>query len=111
MTTELPTTLKIGAHDYKIEWFTHATGDALKEWGFCHVDEQTIGLSKRMGRTKAAETFLHELLHALTWLFDLEAKQEAEEHYVCRLARGLTIVFRDNPALLPWLRESVEDGI
>jgi hypothetical protein len=46
------------------------------------------------------ETVLHEVVHGIENFFDLDL----EEEEVKQLARGLTMVFKDNPELLEYLK-------
>ena len=53
------------------------------------------------------DTFLHEVMHALTAAFDLKEKDK-EESFVRRLATGICTVWNDNPKAFKWWRELVK---
>ncbi len=64
--------------------------------GFCSSDLQLIAISEDQNDDAMQDTFLHEVMHALTTAFDLKEKDE-EESFVRRLATGICTVWNDNP--------------
>jgi hypothetical protein len=55
----------------------------------------------------AAETVLHELLHAVFAVASVQAKQ-GEEHIVSVVATHLAQIIRDNPEFVTWLQATVK---
>ena len=74
--------------------------------GFCSSDLQLIAISEDQNDDAMQDTFLHEIMHALTTAFDLKEKDE-EESFVRRLAAGICTVWNDNPKAFKWWRELV----
>ena len=56
--------------------------------GFCSVEAQLIAVSEDQPNDAMQDTFLHEVMHALTAAFYLKEKDK-EESFVRRLATGL----------------------
>ncbi|MBX9775490.1 MAG: hypothetical protein K2Y71_13975 [Xanthobacteraceae bacterium] len=54
----------------------------------------------------AAETVLHELLHAIFAVATVQVKQ-GEEHIVSVVATYLAQIIRDNPEFVIWLQRTV----
>lgn len=98
----MPRSLKVGPHRYKIVLDHHGlldVGDPSA--GGCNKDHHVIGLSPRMAPSTQADTILHEAVHAL--LATVKLEDETEEAVALALGPGLLSLFRDNPALYPFL--------
>lgn len=68
------------------------------------MQAQTVTLDPDVGRDVAAEVLLHELLHAMFWVTDLDSLlDEHEETTAARLAFVLLDVLRSNPKLVDYL--------
>lgn len=50
-----------------------------------------------------AETFLHELLHAIWAVFGCKPK-DAEERIISQMSIGMATVIADNPDVIEWLK-------
>ena len=74
--------------------------------GFCSVDAQLIVVAEDQANDAMQDTFLHEVMHALTAAFDL--KEKDKESFVRRLATGICTVWNDNPKAFKWWRELVK---
>ena len=61
--------------------------------GFCSPDLQIIAICEDQHNDAMQDTFLHEVMHALTAAFDLKEKDK-EESFVRRLATHLHSVER-----------------
>jgi hypothetical protein len=115
----LPTTAKVGIHEYDIVY----DKDALISAGhrvdvkdtLCGLTEATgcnIYINDEMSFSQIQETVLHELLHAM---FDLtgvfyELDDTVEERITRPLAPVLMQFLRDNPQLLRALGVVTEGG-
>ncbi len=102
-----PTKVKIGPHDFKVRWFDGVDSDAMDKSGYCHMPDMVIGVWAQLPNSRTAETFLHELLHAIHWVFELDQEKVAAESHARRTAAGLAMIMRDNPKLFLWLNELV----
>ena len=104
---KLPASIRVGAWDFAIEKWDSCTTAGRHRWGECSVNEMHLGIQRDMpSRAKAAQTFVHELTHAVWWAFGVD-DSDKEERAVNLLATGWTCVYRDNPWLLDWLKEAV----
>jgi hypothetical protein len=63
-----------------------------KCWGITDEEAKTIKINRRQHRDEKIDTFLHEIIHACSWVegLDLSEKQ------VTRLSTRLTQVFKQN---------------
>lgn len=107
---ERPTEIKIGANDYVIRWFDRVDEGATGSLGYCRHDELVIGLSVRLSNAKILETLLHELAHALHYLFSLHDQALTQERYCGSLSCGMAMLMRDNPELFLWLNTLATTG-
>jgi hypothetical protein len=62
--------------------------------------ESEIRILQDLPHDLKQETILHEVIHGIENFFDLDL----EEEEVKMLGRGLTMVFKDNPELLEYLK-------
>ena len=100
--TSLPSTIKVGAHDYTVAEKDQAWKDAVGAYGLCQYEAQVISVvTAKVSCTFVFDTLLHEILHAIWRERDLDDDDE-EEKVVTVLAAGLTAMFRDNPALMKY---------
>ena len=67
---------------------------------------QSIAVLEDQANDAMQDTFLHEIMHALTAAFDLKEKDK-EESFVRRLATGNCTVRNDNPKAFKWWRSLV----
>lgn len=57
--------------------------------------------------TKALESLLHEISHAIWWVYRLN-DDDKEERIVSVMGMAWTQVYRDNPWLIEWIAESMK---
>jgi len=101
---DLPSSIRVGPYDFTITIKDKLDND---EHGNCHLDAQEIQLrSTAPSPHFAADTVLHELIHAAWKVGGLPARA-TEEHVATVVATQLTQVFRDSPAILAWLASKV----
>lgn len=93
-----PKKVRILGREYKIK-FT----EEITELGLCSPWKCKIQVQEDQHPVEEADTVLHEIMHALCALMNLNLTDEVEEHVVRKLATGLTQVFVDNPHLLVYL--------
>lgn len=93
----IPSKIRIGSVDYTVE----KTDEYLKLdgeqcLGIIDYEIQTIKIAKNIQHNQRQEqTFLHEVIHAITKEFKIDFSEE-EEVIVDKLALGLHQVIRDN---------------
>jgi hypothetical protein len=101
----LPPVVRIGPFDIRVVELDAGTG--TDDYGQFSADELEIRLRRDfVSPAMAADTFIHEVLHAVWWVMNARAK-DGEERIVTLLSTGLTQFLRDNPAVLAWLRKSL----
>ncbi|MDQ3014189.1 MAG: hypothetical protein M3X11_26220, partial [Acidobacteriota bacterium] len=103
--SKLPPAVKIGAYDFKFICNKGHEADAHGE--IYYVSQEIFLSSKFPSPERAVDTVLHEIFHGL-WHQSLLKRKEREEPVVTTMATGLTQVFRDNPKLLEWIRDSLK---
>jgi hypothetical protein len=99
----IPTKVKIGALDYRIEVAVLPDND----YGNCDTHTQVIYLTPNQTAQSAADTLLHEILHAIyndSGLFTI--KRPDEEITVRLIATWLKGVFRDNPEVTEFILDA-----
>ena len=101
-----PDELKILNLTYKVIFSSQEEMIVSGAMGFCSVDAQLIVVAEDQANDAMQDTFLHEVIHALTAAFDLKDKDK-EESFVRRLATGICTVWNDNPKAFKWWRELV----
>lgn len=102
---QLPPVVRVGPFDVRVVDLDATT--ATDDYGQFSADDLEIRLRRHfVSPAVAADTFIHEVLHAVWWVMNARAK-DGEERIVTLLSTGLTQFFRDNPAVLAWLRKSL----
>ena len=82
-----PDELKILNLTYKVIFSSQEEMIVSGTMGFCSVDAQLIVVAEDQANDAMQDTFLHEVMHALTAAFDLKEKDKAES-FVRRLRYG-----------------------
>lgn len=101
----LPASIRVGPFDFEIVRMHHLEASSRGEWGSCALHSFKINIQDSLpSATKAADTFTHEVNHAIWWMMGLE-EADKQERIVGNMATGWTMVYRDNPWLLGWLAD------
>jgi hypothetical protein len=101
----LPTSIRIGPFDYKVDRLTDLEVSRLDRWGDCWPGQFVIRIAPSIpSAVKVADAMLHEIMHAMFNAFHVE-NGDSQERIVTALGTGWTQVYRDNPWLLDWLKE------
>jgi hypothetical protein len=101
----IPTSVKVGHLDYKIIVAVLPDND----YGNCDSHTQVITLTPNQTPQSAADTLLHEILHAIyndSGLFSI--KRPDEEITVRLIATWLKGVFRDNPEVTAFILDATK---
>lgn len=102
-----PKRIKIGYADFSLIPRTRRWGIRHKAMGLCKPDQQEIQYDATQGPSELVNTILHEMLHGVVYMFDINFKNEKEEEHVVRkMANGIHTVLNDNPELLKWVLEN-----
>jgi hypothetical protein len=107
--TKLPVSLRIGYRDYKVDRWPSKAANAHNANGLCDPISAVIHVSEDRTGYDAIATLLHEILHAVFDMADIDPKQDDEERIVTRLASALAQVWRDNPSLRECMNGVISD--
>lgn len=101
---KLPASVKIGYRVYRIVALSSLQAAAKGRYGECSHLECEIRIDLTPGPREAANTLLHEILHAV-WYVQHLTDADNEERTVLTLADGLSCVWVDNPEVMAWIAE------
>jgi hypothetical protein len=104
----LPTTIRIGFHDYGVEYVEGMEIDGNEVMGCILFDAKLLKISTMYcGRKLPASSILQSLMHEITHAIDHETEFEVfndKEPAVDSFASYMCMVMRDNPDLLRLFR-------
>jgi len=86
-------------HTYTVKFIDDMSEE---EMGRCHTTTQNIFIRDDIPPTLAKSVLLHEILHAVHWLSDLD-DASSEEAFTSRVATNLRVVMLANTSLRDWL--------
>jgi hypothetical protein len=94
-------------HDLDVVFTTEEEDEELKDsWGRLVLGDQKIYLDKNVSPVIARETLFHEILHAVDIMGCPRHLAESTIHRMSAIMYG---TLRDNPEVVKWLFEEVED--
>ncbi len=95
-----PTSMNVLGLQYEIKWSSKddAGGDKL---GWCDFSGLTIYVMEEQPKTALANTFLHELIHAIHYGMGINSTDE--ENLTNRITNGICAVWAENPDTFKWL--------
>lgn len=102
-----PTKIDIFNCRWEIRWVDQASDTATEAWGMCIYDQQVILMSTRMKPNFEADTFLHEVLHAVCKAMGM-GERFSEEDAAKKLSSGLCLVWKQNPEVFKWWTQLVQ---
>jgi len=102
----LPTAMRIGYRDYKVEHWPVREAHAAGRLGECDQLNAVIRVSDERTGWDAAETLFHELLHAIFHVGDIEAGiEDGGERIISKISPMFIAAWRDNPDFRKCLNE------
>jgi|TARA_R110001592_G_scaffold238_4_gene1340 hypothetical protein len=105
---KLPDAIDVSYHHIKIELISSHLSQEVGEQQGCYVArDMIIYLDKDLieaGGTRACSLLLHEVGHAIFYIFNLAAAEE--ERAVDSFANGYTEVLTRNPQLKKWINQN-----
>ena len=107
---QVPTSIKIGYRDYKLEEWKQTVATANEAQGQFFQKEGIIGYVADEKGVSHANTILHEVLHAIIYQWNIDLEEKEEEKLVNGIANGLTTVFVDNSELMDYLKTKIKEG-
>lgn len=106
----IPKTVRIGSYVFRVEVEEFEDSEAARTFGHMNPISQKIRVRPGMTPQNLANTFIHEVLHGISWfmaigtfsLSDDTPPGAIEEEYVTKLANGLCSFWQDNPKAAEW---------
>lgn len=97
--------IKIGYRHYGVRPITADEYEREQIWGQCcrEVKGEPYIRCVFDGTPRAANTMIHEILHALYLEYTIRVHDDNEERVVNTFADGLSAVWTDNPEWFAWL--------
>ena len=95
-----PKRLRVLNLNWSIVFVDKKCKDTTEAWGWCDPSEQTIFICEEQKPDAMADTFMHEVLHAIVYSLGVNVKEE--ENIVHRMATGICTVWRQNPSAFKW---------
>lgn len=108
-----PSDIKIWGHSYSIRYEDDPRlGEKPSSvWGYCDTDKHEIALRNSLKNRPSfeIEVLIHELLHAVARNSNtfgmMDDAHKVEEHVVDTLSNGFTLILKDNPTLIDYIKE------
>ena len=102
--------LKVGPYTYPVKLVKNLTHKGEEQKGL--FDSYTgIEIDDSMPEDMQAEVLLHELLHSIFFMMNVEKIQGTsalEEIFVTQFGTGLATVFKNNPELLTYFKKALK---
>lgn len=109
MAVARPEKLKLGNHDYTIEW-GYIPFDCEFLYGRTNPRLTLMEINDGVAKSQQRDTLLHEILHAVITETHLTFDGNAEEEIIRVVTPLLLGVLRENPGVVKWLSEGVRRG-
>ena len=104
-----PTKVQVLNLEYAIRWVDNAIQVGSEAHGWCDFENQLIVINGDNSAQIVAETWLHEVLHALLVSLDLvDTTNLDHEQIVSRTATGLCTIWKQNPTAFKWWTEQMK---
>lgn len=101
----MPKKLRIGYSSYVVKVMDKDAAELVGVCGTSHAIKQVITITEDMVPQQVANTFLHEVIHAIHHMAGLMGRENpSEEEYTNLTANGLCAFFQDNPEALDWMQ-------
>lgn len=102
----MPARVRVGCHIFNIVVGSYENHEEEGTYGHMNSFQNRISLRPGLPGLKLANTFLHEVLHAIHWVYGLskhpEERQPSEEEYTELGANGICAFWQDNPEAIKW---------
>lgn len=106
----MPSTVKIGAHTFKVVELSIMQGSEKGRYGESAFQSLEIRIVTSHPKTRVGETLLHEIFHALFWQYGIE-KGDEEERVVTALSSAIAMVWNDNPLMFEFIRDCLVEAV
>jgi hypothetical protein len=98
----MPRSLKIGNFRFAVELQDAGDANASSSFGHMNPVNQMIRMAPDQNAQNLADTFIHEVLHAIHFHFGLLGDDKDEEDFTTMGAHGLCQLWQDNPQAMAW---------
>lgn len=98
----MPKVLKIGNFHFPVVVLESGAAQASNAHGSMCPVTQIIRISPGQNAQNLADTFIHEVLHAIHYHFELLGDNAPEELLTTLTAHGLCQLWQDNPLGMAW---------
>lgn len=99
----IPKTVRVGCYMFRVEVREFEDHEAEGTFGHMNPINQKIALRPGMTPQNLANTFIHEVLHAIYFYLSPDRQAEdTEEEFVTKGANGLVAFWQDNPKTVAW---------
>lgn len=97
----MPGSVRVGCYEFLVEVGEVEDHEAEGTFGHVNYQSQKIRVRPGLNARNLANTFLHEVMHAIHWFHDLDDNSD-EEAFTTRSANGLCAFWQDNPEAVSW---------
>lgn len=104
---DFPTKVRVGPFDFRIMLWDRHDSNGARRYGETCIQGLFIRIGEDTLLQKAADTLLHEILHACWWAADLDDADKQERTVGC-LSTQLCIVWRDSPEVMAWIGRNIQ---
>lgn len=104
---KLPEKVRVGYRDFAVRPMKPLEATAKDIFGECDLTMAEISIRDDLHPVKAANTLLHEVLHAAFYIGNIDHHGPEQEKIVTVLANMLSQVWRDNPDFVAFIEEGI----
>lgn len=102
---DIPKAVRVGCYQFRVEVTEFEDHEAEMTFGHMNPISQKIRVRPGMTPQNLANTFIHEVLHAIHWWLACDpGAQDVEEEYTLKGANGLCAFLQDNPKAVSWMQ-------
>ena len=107
----MPKEVRVGYLFFKIEVRDNEDHEAEGTFGHMNVISQKIRIKPDMNPQNLANTFIHEVMHAINMNMGVLGKEGDEEMFVEMMANGICMFWQDNPEACEWWEKTLKARI
>jgi hypothetical protein len=109
----LPRRITVGAFTFRVHIEPETHPELVDAFGCCNTNKQLIYLREGQDAALALNTVVHELSHAVNWVYGVE-DDSTEEQFTGSHTNGMIDMWMRNPRLFLWiaklLRQAKKDA-
>lgn len=101
----MPKSVRIGCYDFEICVMDSCDAESNREFGHINYLNQKIRIRPGMLAQKLANTFLHEVMHGIFLVQNVncgENEEHTQENFVIAAANGLCAFWQNNKETTQW---------